>query len=130
MAGTVVVTETMSHDGKLHKVVFDWTSDTGDDVGKADAETTYQYYVGRIIGATTIPDGTSAPADNYDIRILDDDGHDVCLGALMNRDTANTEHAVEGNMSCVLESKLTLEVTAAHAESAAKGKVILWVSRL
>jgi hypothetical protein len=130
MAGTVTTSETVSGDGKLHKVVFSWTSATGDDMGKADGETSYDLYVGQLIGATTIPDGTSAPAADYDIRILDDDGHDVCLGKLANRHTSNTEHITADNLSCVLESALTLEVTNAHAESAAKGTVILWISRL
>jgi len=126
MAGTVTTSETVSGDGKLYKVVFSWTSHTD---GAADGETSGDVYVGQLVGATTIPGaGGDAPDDNYDIRVLDDDGHDVCLGALMNRDTANTEHVGSASLACVLESALTLEVKTAG--SANKGTLILWISRL
>jgi hypothetical protein len=126
MAGTVTTSETVSGDGKLYKVVFSWTSHTD---GKADGETGGDVYVGQIIGATTIP-GTSGdqPDDNYNIRVLDDDGHDVCLGALSDRDETDTEHVTAASMACVLESALTLEVT--DAGSTHKGTLILWISRL
>jgi hypothetical protein len=44
----------------------------------------------------TEPDGTTAPTDNYDIYIKNPafGNIDVFQGALMNRDTANTEAAM------------------------------------
>lgn len=124
MAGTVTTLERNSADGKLFKIVFDWTAHTD---GTAEGDTTYQYYTGRVIGATTDPD-TNAPDADYDIAILDGDGHDVCLGALSNRHTSNVEHVGEANLSCVIESPLTLSVSGAGSGN--QGKVILWISRL
>lgn len=87
MAGTVTITETIH--GSVKKAVFAWTSATG---GAADG-TTSAVFDGKLIGLTTIPaGGGSAPDDNYDVVISDVEGHDLLLGAGLNRDTANTEH--------------------------------------
>lgn len=119
MAGTVTKTENF-HTG-IRKITFAWTSDAA---GAADA-TTVNPFAGKAIGLTTIPSGAAAPTDDYDVRILDADGHDVLLGAGLNRDTANTEHVPEASMAGVAGSKLTLEVR--NAGNAKQGTVILWL---
>jgi len=45
---------------------------------------------GVVIGAETDP-GATAPTDNYDLTILDSLNYDIMGGALVDRDTANTE---------------------------------------
>lgn len=45
---------------------------------------------GHDIAVTTNP-GSTAPTDNYDITLTDEDGLDVLNGKAANRDTANTE---------------------------------------
>uniref|UniRef100_A0A6M3XTI1 Uncharacterized protein n=1 Tax=viral metagenome TaxID=1070528 RepID=A0A6M3XTI1_9ZZZZ len=114
MAGTAgVVTKTEVTHGSVKKIVFAWTSGDGDYAGAATTTTT-AVYDGQIIGLTTIPGGTTyAPTDNYDITLTDVDGHDVLLGAGLNRDTANTEHVTVTSMAGVAGSKLTFTVAVA-----------------
>jgi hypothetical protein len=45
---------------------------------------------GRLLMIVTNP-GAVAPADNYDLTILDSNGVDVAGGTLADRDTANSE---------------------------------------
>jgi hypothetical protein len=116
-AGTVTTSET-TH-ASLKKIVFTWTSSAG---GAADATTTAPFD-GLVVGLTTDP-GATAPTDDYDVVITDSGGHDVLLGAGLNRDTANTEHVATG-MAGVAASPLTLAIT--NAGSAKQGVVILWV---
>jgi hypothetical protein len=107
--------------GSVKKVVFAWTSD-----GSGDAEeVTVAAYDGKLVGLTTIPDGSAAPTDDYDIVVTDSDGHDVLLGAGADRDTANTEHVASASLGAVAASKLTLTVSSAG--NATEGVVILYV---
>jgi len=50
------------------------------------------YVNGRVISIITNP-GAEAPADNYDLTILDRDGVDIAGGALADRDTTTSEIA-------------------------------------
>jgi hypothetical protein len=119
-AGTVTTTELVSPTVK--KVTFAWTSSAG---GAADATTTAAFD-GKLIGLTTIPaGGGAAPTDNYDVVISDADGHNVLLGAGLDRDTANTEHVAEASLGAVAGSKLTLAVT--NAGSAKQGTVVVYL---
>ena len=118
MAGTVTSTE-ITHTS-VRKVTFAWTSSAG---GAADGTTTAAFD-GQLIGLTTIPSGGgTAPDANYDVAVNDADGHDVLLGAGLNRHTSNTEHVATASLGGVAGSKLTLAVTAAGA--AKQGTVVL-----
>jgi hypothetical protein len=120
MAGTVTTAETTYTSVK--KVVFSWTSTAG---GVADGTTTAAYS-GALIGLTTIPAAAgAAPTDNYDITVVDADGHDVLLGTGTDRDTANTEHVAGTSLAGVAGSALTLHVTNAGASK--QGTVILYI---
>lgn len=119
MAGTVTITE-VSHTS-VKKVTFAWTSSAG---GAADGTTT-KVFDGRIIGFATIPDSGTAPTDNYDLTILDADGHDVLLGQGANRDTATTEYVSEASLAGVAGSTLALHVT--NAGAAKLGVAIIWI---
>ena len=57
---------------------------------KADGTIPDGYANGLVIAIITNP-GSVAPADNYDLTILDKDGVDIAAGTLANRDTANSE---------------------------------------
>jgi hypothetical protein len=107
--------------GHLRKLVWTWTSDASGDASEASVFK----MTGKILGLATIPDGTAVPTDNYDVTILDSDGHDVLLGAGANRDIATTEYVSETSLAAVVNSKLTLTVAAAGASK--KGTVILYV---
>ena len=119
MAGTVVTTEETF--GTVKKVSFAWTSSSG---GAADATTT-NVFSGAIMRLVTVPDGTDAPTDNYDVVVDDADGNDVLMGAGADRDTANTEQVLASSLGIVANDKLTLAVT--NAGNAKKGTVILYI---
>lgn len=103
------------------EVVFTWTSSGG---GAADATTTAAFD-GKLVGFATIPSGSAAPTDNYDVAIVDSRGHDVLMGAGANRDTANTEYVAEASLAAVAASKLTLHVT--NAGDSKAGTVVVWI---
>lgn len=81
----------LSNFGGVKKVTATWVSD-----GSTGAVTgTTMKIVGRLIKGATVPAaGGSAPTDNYDIAITDEQSVDVlaaCKVGLGNRDTANAE---------------------------------------
>lgn len=119
MAGTVTTTE-ITHTS-VRKLTFAWTSSAG---GAADGASTAAFD-GAIIGLTTIPSGAAAPTVNYDITVVDADGHDVLLGAGANRSDTATEHVAGSSLAGVAGSQLTLHVT--NAGNAKQGTVILYV---
>lgn len=122
IAGTMTITE-ITH-GTIKKIKAAWTSGQGTYEGTASGTTT-NVFDGRIIGACTVPDGVAAPTDDYDITVADTDGVDIALGALNNRDTANTEFVAEASMAGVAHSKLTISVAAAGDTK--KGTLYLYI---
>jgi len=121
--GTVVITEETY--GTVKKIGFAWTSeDGGGDAGKA-MKTTTKGYSGEILRLVTAPSGAVAPTDNYDIRILDEDGTDVLMGAGANRDTVNTEQVLASSLGCVANDKLTLSIE--NAGDAKEGTAYLYI---
>jgi 6,7-dimethyl-8-ribityllumazine synthase len=121
-AGTMTITET-TH-GTIKKIKAEWVSGTDAEVGTASGTTTNPFD-GRIIGATTVPDGVAVPTDNYDITVADNDGVDIALGALIDRDTANTEYVAEASMAGVAHSLLTISVAAAGISK--EGTIYLYI---
>lgn len=122
--------------GPIKRVIIDWTSDNT--TGAVSGTT--KKITGELIKAVTNP-GSTAPTDNYDIAITDEESADVlanCVaaGRLDNRDTSNTETAyffVENlDASPVAESVhpvvcdvLTIAVT--NAGNSKVGRLILYV---
>lgn len=108
MASAVTITEV--RDGRsVKKIKFAWTSHTDGVV--TGVQTSYKYD-GECIRFTTDPgDGGSAPDDNYDIVITDEDGYDVLAGGGLNRDTANNETQVAAALGSVSRSKLTFSAS-------------------
>lgn len=124
--GTATVTERTL--GTVRKVAWAWTA--GNAVvpaqdGACTSATTHGYD-GEVIGLTTIPGtGGDTPDDNYDVTITDADGHDVLLGAGMDRDLTNTEHVARASLAGVACSVLTLNVSGAGTSN--KGTVVLYI---
>jgi len=121
MAGSAMVFTEIRHT-TVKKIKAEWTSD--DSTGAVSGTTTYPYD-GKLLGAITVPDGTAAPSDNYNIAINDDDSVDVALAALAARDTADTEYVAEASMAGVAGSKLTIAITAAG--NSKKGTLYLFI---
>lgn len=133
MAVTMATTFSYSYNkdrGKqVIKIVSAWNSGDGgeaEDTDGAASDTTELKFSGKIIGLGTIPGAAAkAPDDNYDVVITDSDGHDVLLGAGLNRDTANTEYKDGTVLAGVANSTLTFSVTNAGSDNS--GTVILWI---
>lgn len=85
MAGSTSVTH-YNH-GHVRKVVVDFVADAADG---SIPNTTIPRFEGRLLELTTNP-GSTAPTDNYDVTLIDEEGADRLQGLGANRDTANTE---------------------------------------
>lgn len=121
----------------VSKVIVDWTSD--DTTGAVSGTT--RKIVGRLIKGVTDP-GATAPTDNYDIAITDEESVDVlaaCQSTLANRDTANSEQAyflildtaatpLAQSLHPVVCDKLTIAVT--NAGNSKVGQLILYYQPL
>ena len=105
--------------GDVCKIKWTWTSATG---GTVVLATTKGYY-GEVLALVTDP-GSTAPTDDYDITITDEDSYDVMQGAGANRDTANTETAVPTAKS-VAFGLLTLNI--ANAGDLKTGTTTLYI---
>ena len=116
--------------GTIKKVKWVWiATDAGivttSAVAGLNPQTT-NVYSGEIIRLVTIPAGTtSAPDDNYNVYVYDDDDTDVLMGGGATRDTANTEQVLGTSLGCVANDKLELGITAAG--DANGGTVILYI---
>jgi hypothetical protein len=124
--GTATVTEIT--DASCRKIVWAWTA--GSAVAPAQdggcTKATVYGYDGAIIGLTTIPGtGADEPSVNYDVTITDSAGHDVLLGAGMNRHNTNTEHVAQASLAGVARSVLTLNVAAAGTSNT--GTAVLYI---
>lgn len=119
MAGTVTATEVTYP--AVKKIKFAWTSDNSGDADK----TTTAAFTGKLIQVTTVPDGTAAPTDNYDVEVQDADGVDLLAGAGVDRDTAATEHITSDSIGAVSAS--TLKLVVSNAGNTKKGTVYVYV---
>ncbi len=85
---------------------------------------------GVILRVTTNP-GATAPTDNWDIALLDEDGIDVLGGDGVDRDTANSESFCpsvafgDGFVPVAVSGSLTLNIT--NAGDAKVGSVIVYL---
>ena len=117
--GTVTITEETFD--IIKKISFAWTSTSSGAAG----DTTTNHYNGECVRLVTVPDGSDAPTDNYDVVINDEDSTDVLMGAGANRDTTNTEQVLASSLGVVANDQLTLAVTSAGNEKA--GTVHLYI---
>lgn len=90
MPGTMTSTLDAGAGNGIRVVTVAWTSDAS-----GNATGTTPKLIGRLIKAVTVPAAAgSAPTDNYDIALTDEQSVDVLGGVqsnIQNRDTANTE---------------------------------------
>lgn len=111
--------------GTVKKVVWSWTSAADGTVGAAAvSSTTTNAYSGEVLRLVTNP-GATAPTDNWDVVVNDEDGNDVLMGAGADRDTANTEQVLASSLGVVANDKLTMLVT--NAGGGKTGAVYLYI---
>ena len=89
--GSAVITH--QDNRTIKKVIWAWTSDVATGAVTGGAGQTSFPVSGEVLRITTDP-GATAPDDNYDVVINDEDGVDVACGFLINRDTVTTETVV------------------------------------
>jgi len=133
MAGSSM-TFTYEDEGAIRKIIADWVSD--DSAGTASGTT--KKIIGSLIKGVTDP-GSTAPTDDYDITISDEEGVNVlaaCQSNLTNRDTANSEQAyflvldaaagtpLAQSVHPVVCDKLTIAV--ANAGNSKTGQLIIY----
>lgn len=113
----------------VKKIVCDWTSDAD-----GDAAATTKKVRGRLIKGVTDPSAT-APTDNYDIVITDEESFNVltnCGDDLADRDTANTEEVyflvTDGTTAIAVHPAVNdaLTITVSNAGNAKSGQFILY----
>ncbi len=110
MAGSSVTFTEIVH-RSVKKIKAAWVSD--DAAGTASGTTT-NVYSGKIVGLTTVPGGgATQPADNYSVTATDADSVDVLMGGGATRDDTNAEHVLSASLGMVVESKLTVNISAA-----------------
>jgi hypothetical protein len=127
MAGTVTITHYAV--GRVRRIQVDWVADAAD--GSVPA-TALPKFEGRLLALTTNP-GATAPTDNYDITLVDDEGADRLQGLGANRDTANTEQVpivYSGTaVAPIVDGDETLTFTLANnAVNSALGRALLYYS--
>jgi hypothetical protein len=131
MAGSLTVTRTDVGLG-IQRIDGAWTSDASGDVsGHAFVVPT-----GMILQVKTVPDGTTAPSDNYDLTIVDGDSVDLLGGSGADRDNAAAEiiapligDATTKNQRPLVDGTGALDIVVANAGNAKKGIVSLWIGR-
>ena len=113
---------------KLVKVItIDWTADAAD----ASIPALSIELEGWLVKAITNP-GATAPTDNYDITLGDpaDSALDALGGALMNRDTANSEQVypvASGATTPIFLCGTYSLAVAGNAVNSATGQIVLYV---
>lgn len=109
MAMSVTITEQAPAVGPIKLVKLVWVSAAD---GTASGTTTNSYN-GAIKALVTVPaGGGSAPTDNYDIVVNDENSLDALAGTGANRSTSATQYVV-ASLGYVSNSKLTLGIAAA-----------------
>lgn len=122
------------HRAGVRRILIDWTSD--DTTGAVSG--TSRKIVGELIKGVTDP-GATAPTDNYDIAITDEEGADVLGGStssLANRSTSATQTVYFGLSDAtamigafpVVCDALTFSVT--NAGNSKVGQIIIYYKPL
>ncbi len=119
-------TTTITHEtlGAVNKITFDWLSTSGGAV-----DTTYAKKInGELLGVILVPDtGTTAPTDNYDVDVLNQNGA-ALMTAAANCDSATvlvySQHTAANKFMPLGNDKV--RITVAGAGSANGGQIIVY----
>lgn len=128
-AGTLTVTRGTSNPtdrAPVRSIIFTWTSDASGNVsGQALYPLTSVAGLNGVVReAVTIPNGGgTAPSDNYDATILDENGRDILAGLGADRDTATVERVTPAT---ALDGA-HLDFRIANAGASKGGKLILYL---
>ena len=121
--GSVTIVEEDFGSTKL----ISWTWIGGSAETAIASATTETYYNGKLIFCVTVPGTSDAPADNYDVLIVDKNDVDVLADNGLDRATGTTESILAASLGAVANSQLELEVTNSGSSGTANGVVYLWI---
>lgn len=113
MAGTITFDH--QYQGRIGRLVATCTADAADGTFPATAIPPID---GRLVALITNP-GATAPTDNWDLTLVDDNALDRLGGVGANRDTTTSERvAIPGAPACASNETLTLTPTGNSVNSA------------
>ena len=121
--GTVTITEEDFGSTKLIK--WAWIGGTAETT--LAAATTTIFYSGKVMFCVSVPGTSDAPADNYDVTVIDKNDVDVLADGGLNRAAGTTESILTGSLGACANTQLELSVAASGSSGAANGVVYLWV---
>ena len=121
--GSAIIVEEVFNSVKF--ISWSWIGGTAE-TALASATTT-SFYTGRLIFCVTNPGTSDAPADSYDVTILDKNDIDVLADGGLNRATATTESILEANLGAVANSQLELVVQNSGSSGTANGVIYLFI---
>jgi len=121
--GTVTIVEEDFDGVKL--ISWTWTGGTAE-TALASATTT-SYYTGKLIFCVTVPGTSDAPADDYDVVVVDKNDVDVLADNGLDRATATTESILDASLGAVANSQLELQITNSGSAGTENGVVYLWI---
>ena len=105
---TAVITQRKSVMDCIKEIEVAWTAGTDGSVDNIVVEGSKFLFLHKVV---TNP-GSRAPADNYDIALLDEDGLDILSSAGDNRDTANAEAIIPAQITPPIgKTNLTLTIS-------------------
>ena len=120
--GIVTIVEENFDNTKL--ISWAWSGGTAE-TALASATTT-AYYTGKLLFCVTVP-GNGAPADNYNVTILDKNDVDVLADGGLARSTNTTESILDASLGAVAHSQLELVVKDSGSAGTETGTVYLWI---
>jgi len=122
--GTATIVEEIFGSTKL--IAWTWIGGTAETA--LTGGTTTSFYSGKLEYCVTVPAAsTEAPADDYDVTIIDKNGVDVLGDAGLDRATGTTESILTASLGAVANSRLQLVVTSSGSSGVASGVVYLWI---
>jgi hypothetical protein len=111
--------------GSVKLIGWSWIGGTAETT--LTGVTTTAFYSGQCRFFVTVPGTSDAPADDYDVKILDKNDVDILANAGVDRDATSVETVLAGSLGCVANSQLELVVTGSGSSGVANGVVYLWL---
>ncbi len=125
MAATGTVTIVEENVSGTRFISWSWIGGTAETT--IASATTTNFYTGKLLFCVTVPGTSDAPADDYDVLIVDKNDVDVLADNGLDRATGTTESILTASLGAVANSQLELQVTNSGSSGTANGVVYLWI---
>ncbi len=125
MAATGTVTIAEENVGSTRFISWSWIGGTAETT--IAGATTISSYTGKLLFCVTVPGTSDAPADDYDVLIVDKNDVDVLADNGLDRATGTTESILEASLGACANTQLELQVTNSGSSGTSNGVVYLWI---